>query len=421
MIAIKPLPKCAAEITIPGSKSYTHRALLVAALAKGDSLLINALKSEDTLYTAQGLEKMGLKITWEKTGARVEGKGELPNKKEEKIYLGNSGTSMRFLTALAALRAGGTYLDGNERMKERPMGELIKSLQTLGIKVHALGKNNCPPIKVEPHQLPAGGIIKIKGAESSQFISALLLVSPYFQKDTTIIIEGPLASKPYISMTREVMAAFGVEVREDNNSFFVPAGQRYFAREYFIEGDASNASYFWAAAAITQGRVKVKNLRPNSGQGDLNFLNLLQRMGCQIIRREDGIEVQGGPLKGIEADMNSMPDVVPTLAVVAAFANGESIIYNVGHLRFKESDRLKAVATELSKMGIKVEEGRDWLKVKGGQPQAAEIETYQDHRIAMSLAIAGLATPGIKIKGTECVAKSFPDFWEKLQELYGNF
>jgi 3-phosphoshikimate 1-carboxyvinyltransferase len=217
------------------------------------------------------------------------------------------------------------------------------------------------------------------------------------------------------------MAAFGVEVREDNNSFFVPAGQRYFAREYFIEGDASNASYFWAAAAITQGRVKVKNLRPDSGQGDLNFLNLLQRMGCQIIRREDGIEVQGGPLKGIEADMNSMPDVVPTLAVVAAFANGESIIYNVGHLRFKESDRLKAVATELSKMGIKVEEGRDWLKVKGGQPQAAEIETYQDHRIAMSLAIAGLATPGIKIKGTECVAKSFPDFWEKLQELYGNF
>lgn len=417
MIEIKPLPKCTGVVTIPGSKSYTHRALVTSSLAEGASFIKNALKSEDTLCTAQGLEKMGIKITWEKEGARIEGKGGFFKKGEEYIYLGNSGTSMRFLTALAALRDGRTYLDGSERLRERPMGELLKALTGLQVRAFALKDNGCLPIMVESQGL-AGGKVTIKGRESSQFLSALLLISPYSQKDLLIEVEGPLASKPYVDMTREVMSAFGVEVMGDYPSLYVRQGQRYTPQNYLIDGDASNASYFWAAAAITKGRVKVDNLRPDSCQGDLKFLELLEKMGCQISIRGEGIEVQGTSLQGIEADMQSMPDVVPTLAVLAPFAAGETIIHNVGHLRFKESDRLKAVATELRKMGIKVEEGRDWLKIFGGQAHGAEIETYQDHRLAMSFAIAGLAIPGVKIKGEECVAKSFPNFWEKLRELY---
>ncbi len=417
MIEIKPLLKCDAVVTIPGSKSYTHRALVISSLADGVSFLNNALKSEDTIYTAQGLEKMGIKVTWEDAGVRVEGKGGFFKKGEEKIHVGNSGTSMRFLTALASLREGRTYLDGCARMRERPMGELLQALSTLKVQARSLKNNGCPPVIIESQGL-AGGRLNIKGSESSQFLSALLMVSPYSHRDTIIEVEGPLASKPYVDMTREVMTAFGVEVEGELPFFYIRHGQRYRPQGYLIDGDASNASYFWAAAAITKGRVKIDNLRPDSTQGDLKFLDLLKRMGCHIERWKRAIEVQGGPLQGIEADMNSMPDVVPTLAVVAAFATGETIIYNVGHLRFKESDRLKAVATELTKMGIKVEEGCDWLKIEGGQPQGAEIETYQDHRLAMSLAIAGLAVPGVKIKGEECVAKSFPDFWEKLQELY---
>lgn len=418
MIEIKPLPKCEAVISIPGSKSFTHRALIVSSLAQGVSFLRHALRSEDTIYTAQALEKFGLRVLWEKDGIKIEGKGGVLKGGEEKIYLGNSGTSMRFLTALAALREGPTYLDGSTRLRERPMGELIKSLMTLGVKVYALGKNDCLPLKVEPQQLPEGGQVKIKGNESSQFLSALLLVSPFFQKDTIIIAEGPLASKPYINMTREVMSAFGVEVQEEKNSFFIRAGQRYLAREYLIESDASNASYFWAAAAVTQGKIRVDNLSLNSVQGDIKFVHILEKMGCRVKATEKGVEVQGAPLKGIEVDMNSMPDVVPTLAVIAAFAQGETLIRNVRHLRFKESDRLRAVAQELVKMGIEVAEGEDWLKIKGGRPRGAEIETYQDHRLAMSFAIAGLAVPGIRIKDEDCVGKSFPNFWETFQQLY---
>ncbi len=417
MIEIKPLQKCAAVVSIPGSKSYTHRALITSSLADGVSFLTNALRSEDTLYTAQGLEKMGIKITWEKEGVRVQGKGGSFKKGVENIYLGNSGTSMRFLTALAALREGRTCLDGSMRLRERPMGELLKALSALKVKAYALNNNGCAPIIIDSQGL-GGGKVVIKGMESSQFLSALLLVSPYSQREMVIEVEGRLASQPYVEMTREVMSAFGVEVLGNFPIFYVRHGQHYTPQNYLIDGDASNASYFWAAAALTKGRIEVANLRPDSAQGDLKFLELLQRMGCQIKRKEKGIEVQGAALKGIEADMNSMPDVVPTLAVLGAFAAGETIISNIEHLRYKESDRVKAVANELRKMGVQVAEGRDWLKITGGQIHGAEIETYQDHRLAMSFAIAGLVVPGIKIKGDECVAKSFPDFWEKLRELY---
>jgi 3-phosphoshikimate 1-carboxyvinyltransferase len=237
--------------------------------------------------------------------------------------------------------------------------------------------------------------------------------------DVRIEAIGSMASRPYLDMTLDVMAAFGVEVRlHGDHTFSVPKGQRYLPRHYQVEGDASNASYFLAAGAITAGRVRVQNFRPFSLQGDSAFLKILEEMGCRVLRGEDYAEVMGGRLQGIQIDMNSMPDLVPTLAVIAAFARGTTVMKNIGHLRLKESDRIAAVAAELRKMGIRVEEGDEWLKVEGGRARGAEVETYNDHRLAMSFAVAGLVVPGVKIKGEECVQKSFPAFWDTFRNLY---
>ncbi len=418
MIEIKPLHHCDAVVTIPGSKSYTHRALILSALADGESLLINALQSEDTGHTIQGLEKFGIPIFQRSDGLHISGKGGRLEGAEGSIYLGNSGTSMRFLTALSALRKGRTLLDGNKRMRKRPIGDLVNGLSALGVRAYSIEKNDCPPVMIESQGLK-GGETKIKGEESSQFLSALLMIAPYAQEDVHVEIIGHLSSKPYVDITLNIMSAFGVEVKNDGyHSFFVRAGQRYFSKTYRVEGDASNASYFFSAAALTKGRVKVENFCPNSVQGDAGFLNILAKMGCDVIRGNNWAEVQGKELQGIEIDMNTMPDLVPTLAVTAAFARGKTVMKNIGHLRFKESDRIKSLVLELGKMGIRVEEGKDWLRVKGGKIHGAEIETHDDHRLAMSFAIAGLAVPGVKIKGEECVNKSFPDFWRTFGRLY---
>ena len=418
MIEIKPLNHCDAVVTLPGSKSYTHRALIASALAEGESVLFNALRSKDTEHTAQGLEKLGIKISWEGDSIVVQGKGEVLKGGGEEIYVGDSGTSMRFLTALAALKNGRTVLDGSKRMRERPMAELLGGLVALGVKAYSLDGKGYPPVVVESQGL-GGGVARIKGSESSQFLSALLMVAPLARADVRLEVTGRLVSKPYVDITRGVMADFGVkDQKEEGDSFFVRAGQHYFPRQYQVEGDASNASYFLAAAAITGGKVRVENFRPASLQGDAQFLTVLEQMGCGVSRGENWAEVRAKELRGIEVDMNSMPDLVPTLAVVAAFAQGKTVIRNVGHLRLKESDRLKTVAGELAKINARVEEGEDWLQVERGQARGAEIETHNDHRLAMSFAIAGLAVPGIKIKGEECVNKSFPTFWETLQKLY---
>jgi 3-phosphoshikimate 1-carboxyvinyltransferase len=325
---------------------------------------------------------------------------------------------MRFLTALSALKHGRTLLDGNERMRERPIGDLLDGLSALGVRAYSIEKNGCPPVMVESQGLK-GGKAHIKGEESSQFLSALLMIAPYAREDVHVEITGHLASKPYVDITLDVMSSFGVEAKSDGyHSFFVRAGQRYLPRTYRIEGDASNASYFFSAAAITKGRVRVENFCPNSVQGDAGFLPILEKMGCEVTRGESWAEVRGKELHGIRVDMNAMPDLVPSLAVTAAFARGETTIQNIGHLRLKESDRLMALAGELAKMGIHVVEGVDWLKVEGGGAHGAEIETHDDHRLAMSFAIAGLAVTGVKIKGEQCVDKSFPGFWEVLQKLY---
>ena len=418
MIEIKPVHHCDAVITVPGSKSYTHRALVVSALANGESVLIDALRSEDTEYTTRALEKLGVPIFWEEDLLHVLGQGGRLRETEEKIFVGNSGTSMRFLTALSALKNGRTLLDGSERMKKRPVAELLAGLEGLGVRAYSKEGDGYPPVVVESQGLK-GGKAKIKGEESSQFLSALLMIAPYAREDVQVEITGHLASKPYVDITMNVMSAFGVEVKRDGyHSFFVRAGQRYLPREYRIEGDASHASYFFSAAAVTRGRVRVENFRPGSIQGDAGFLDILKNMGCEVIRGDSWAEVRGKELQGIEIDMNAMPDLVPTLAVTAVFARGKTVIQNIGHLRHKESDRIRTLADELVKMGIQVEEGEDWLKVEGGKAHGAEIETHDDHRLAMSFAIAGLAVYGMKIKGERCVDKSFPEYWKTFQRLY---
>ena len=418
MIEIQPLKRCDAVVTIPGSKSYTHRALVVSALADGESVLINALRSEDTEYTARALEKFGVPLFWEGDLLHVLGKGGKVKPAGEKILVGNSGTSMRFMTALAALAKGLTLLDGSKRMRERPIAELLEGLESMGVKTYSQKPNGCPPVIVESRGLQ-GGTARIRGQESSQFLSALLMVAPYAKHDVLIKVTDHLVSRPYVDMTLNVMSAFGVEVQcEEYQSFSVKAGQRYRPQLYCIEGDASNASYFFSAAAVTKGRVRVENFPSTSIQGDTGFLDILERMGCEVIRGKGWVEVQGKGLLGIEIDMNTMPDLVPTLAMTAAFAKGKTVIQNIGHLRLKESDRIQALAGELAKMGIHVDEGEDWLSIEGGSPHATEIETYNDHRLAMSFAIAGLAISGIRIRDEGCVNKSFPTFWEKIERFY---
>lgn len=418
MIEIRPLQHCEAVVTVPGSKSYTHRALVVSALAAGESMLINALRSDDTGHTAGALEKFGVRVFWEGDLLRVQGTGGKLKAGGEKIYVGDSGTSMRFLTALAALKIGRTLLDGSERMRQRPMAQLLDGLVALGVRAYSQKGNGCPPVIIESQGL-TGGVARIDGGESSQFISALLMVAPLARGDVRVEVAGRLVSKPYVDITRDVMSAFGVEVQcAGDDSFFVPAGQRYLPRKYHIEVDASNASYFFAAAAITHGRVRVENFRPASAQGDSGFLKILEKMGCEVARGESFAEVRGQELQGVEMDMNTMPDLVPTLAITAIFARGKTVIRNIGHLRLKESDRIQSLASELAKMGVKVEEGEDWLAVEGGYARGAEIETHNDHRLAMSFAVAGLAVPSIRINGERCVEKSFPEFWETLEKLY---
>lgn len=419
MIEIKPLAHCNGEVTIPGSKSYTHRALLISALAEGESVLQNALRSEDTDYTARALRTFGIEVIEEKDSLRVRGMGGKLKEGDTEIYVGNSGTSMRFLTALAALRRGRTRLDGNERMRMRPMDPLLRSLIDLGVEAHSQDGTGNPPVIVESRGA-WGGKTSLPGRESSQFVSALLIVAPMAQKDVRVEVVGPISSRPYVEITLDIMKAFGAEVEfVGKQTFWVKAGQRYASRKYGIEGDASNASYFFAAAAVTGGKVRVNHFRPDSVQGDAGFLNVLEEMGCEVLRGDGFAEVRGKEMHGIEIDMNAMPDLVPTLAVSAIFARGQTVIRNIGHLRLKESDRIRALATELAKIGARVEEGSDSLTLAGGDVRGAEIETYNDHRMAMSFAVAGLKVPGIRILGERCVEKSFPGFWETWGKLYG--
>ncbi len=413
MLEIKPQTVTKSEVMVPGSKSYTHRVLIAAALAEGQSSIDGALFSRDTELTAAALTQMGARIEADAKQKHftVNGTGGSLSSSSSDIFLENSGTSMRLLAAIAALGKGDYILDGSQRMRQRPIAELLAALEQLKIPAKSLHDNGCPPIRIGGG-IVEGGPVQIDCGVSSQYLSALLLMAPLTKNGLEIeVIKGPV-SRPYVDLTLRVMERFGVKSEHQGyNRFSVAGGQHYRAGQYLVEPDCSQAGYFWAAAAISGGEIKVRGIKADSVQGDIGFVRVLEKMGCTLRFADDGITVIGGPLQALEVDMGDMPDLVPTLAVVAAFAQGTTVMTNVAHLRAKESDRLAAVATELGKMGITTNCGEDFITVTGGQPQGAVIKTYDDHRIAMSFSLVGLKVAGVKIEDENCVGKSFPNYW----------
>lgn len=421
MIAIRPLQGVDAVVRMPGSKSYTQRAMVIAALAEGESRLFDPLFSEDTRRLAAALGLLGADVRT--TGAEmvIHGAGGRIALPPHAIHLGNNGTAIRLLAGVAALGEGPVVLTGDPRLCERPMKPLLDALARLGASIHTDGDLGYPPVTIRGGAL-RGGSVALRDIGSSQYVSSLLIAAPFAATETVIALEGRIPSLPYIALTIETMASFGVRViTEGEGRYVIPCGQRYTAREYPIEGDASSASYFALAAALLKGRVRIENIDPRTRQGDIGFLAVLERLGCRVLREEHLVEVTGGALPAGEMgfDLAEMPDIVPTLAVLCALRPGRSVIRNVAHLRLKESDRLAALANELRKTGIAVEELADGLVIEGGGPHGARIETYNDHRIAMGFAVMGLVVPGIEIDGEECVAKSFPGFWKTLDGIYG--
>ncbi|MBX3440673.1 MAG: 3-phosphoshikimate 1-carboxyvinyltransferase, partial [Planctomycetaceae bacterium] len=402
----------------PGSKSLTNRALIVAALAKGGSLLTGALDSRDTQVMIDSLSRLGIAVETANAGSQLAvagASGRIPAPSAD-LWLENSGTSIRFLTALCTLGQGRYRLDGNDRMRERPIGDLVRTLTTLGADVACESREDCPPVIVTATGL-AGGSARVHGNISSQYLSAVLMAAPCALTPVRIEVDGTLVSRPYVDMTLAVMRAFGVEVREPAPNVFDIPRQAYRGREYDIEPDASAASYFFAAAAITGGTVRVDGLSRYALQGDIAFVDVLARMGCTVEWEPNAVTVSGGALRGIDVDMNAISDTAQTLAVVAAFAEGPTRIRNVAHMRHKETDRVHAVVTELRRLGLAVEEYDDGMTIVPGSLQPATIQTYDDHRMAMSFALAGLRQAGIRIADPECTAKTYPLFFDDLSRL----
>lgn len=411
-----------AAIRPPGSKSITNRALVCAALARGASTLRGTLASEDTEVMIESLGRLGVLITSQDAGQTlfVEGcGGTLPSSGAE-LFVANSGTTIRFLTALAALGHGRFRLDGVKRMRQRPIGDLLDALGQLGADAVSENGNGCPPVVVQADGLP-GGVATIRGEISSQYLSGLLMAAPLAEHSVTLVVEGPLVSRPYVHMTLAVMKSFGVDVANDATDsslerIEVPRGE-YRSCEFTIEPDASAASYFWAAAAITGGRMRVDGLSRFSLQGDVAFCDALARMGSRVDYADDSITVTGGDLRGIDLAMGHISDTVQTLAAVALFANGPTRIRNVAHNRHKETDRIGDLATELRRLGAEVTEHEDGLTIVPKKLRGAEIETYDDHRMAMSMALVGLGQPGVAIKNPGCTAKTYPAFFEDLRQV----
>lgn len=420
-IEMRPCGPVQGAVRPPGSKSITNRALVCAALAEGLSTLTGALDSEDTRVMIDALQRLGMDVSMDAEAARVtvEGCAGRPPSRGAELYVANSGTTMRFLTAMVCLGEGVFRLDGTRRMRERPVGDLLEALAQLGADARSEPGNGCPPVVVHATGL-RGGRAEVAGSISSQFLSGLLMAAPCARGDVELAVAGPLVSRPYVDMTLAVMRAFGAEAREPGpGRFLVPTGSPYRARTYAVEPDASAASYFFAAAAMTGGRVTVEGLSRQSLQGDVAFCACLERMGCRVEYGPDSITVTGAPLRGIEADMNAISDTVQTLAAAALVAEGPTTVTGVAHVRHKETDRIAALAAELRKLGAAVEERPDGLTIAPGPLRPAEIETYDDHRMAMSLALVGLCAPGVVILNPACTAKTYPRFFEDLARLTG--
>jgi 3-phosphoshikimate 1-carboxyvinyltransferase len=417
-IEIKPIKHLDAAVSMPGSKSYTQRALVIAALADGTSFLRHALHSEDTGYLTDALRAMGAEILVKDDDIIVKGTGGNILNPGREIYLGNNGTAMRFLTGFVTLGRGTYTLTGDARLCERPVKPLLDALVKSGVEAKGKNDRGLPPIRIKASGFP-GGTFLLRDIDSSQYVSSLLIASPCGERDTVVELQGHIPSLPYVEMTREAMNLFGVPVaKEAPNRFSVRRGT-YRGRKYRVEGDASSASYFFLAAALCGGRVRVDNVNPRTLQGDLGFLDILEGLGCTVLRGDQVIEVIGKPLREGERlfDLGDMPDMVPTLAALAALRPGRTVITNVSHLRLKESDRLAALAAELKRTGIAAREREDGIVIEGGKPRGAVIETYDDHRIAMSFAVLGLAVSGMRIRNPGCVKKSFPGFWKELEKI----
>lgn len=412
-------PPAQARVKVPGSKSLTNRALIVAAMAEGSSTLTGALDSDDTRVMVDSLKRLGIEVEHDVESAtiRIRGcTGKVPATEAE-LFVANSGTSLRFLTAMVATGQGTYRLDGTPRMRQRPVQDLLSALNGLGADAKSDLGTGCPPVTVKASYLD-GGYAFVKGDVSSQFLSGLLMALPYSRDTTTVEVQGTLVSVPYVTMTTAVMEAFGVRISNRKNRRFDIRPARYVGRPYAIEPDASAASYMFALAAVTGGTITVEGLGTDSVQGDVGFVDILEHMGCTVVRERNATTVTGGTLRGVDVDMNAISDTVMTLAVVALFAQGITRIRNVGHIRHKETDRIAALATELRKLGATVEEHPDGLIIFPAEAiTPARIATYDDHRMAMSFALAGVKAEGVTILDPGCVAKTYPGFWDDLGKL----
>ncbi len=417
-------PVNASDIRVPGSKSISQRAICCASLAPGTSELTGVLASEDIELTSSAFKKLGVNMSSDGDRLVINGTGGHISPGPIEIFLGNNGTGMRFITSVCALGAGEYLLTGTDRMSERPIDALLCALERWGAVAESVEGTGCPPVRIIASGI-SGGPTSIDASKSSQFLSSLMLVAPCARKDCSISLASGLVSRPYVELTTRVMASFGATITEDNGVINIPASG-YAPAMYEVEGDASSASYFWAAAAVTGGSVLVENVPSNSMQGDAYFARLLEMMGCAVECSPGGTRVtgpSGGSLKAIDIDMSKWPDMVPTLAVVAAFAKGVTVIRNVAHLRIKETDRLSAISSELRSIGVEVKEFEDGLEIVGAEPanlRPVKIKTYNDHRIAMCFAVAGLRIKGLTVEDPACVKKSFPDFWKVWDSMIEN-
>lgn len=421
-LRLEPISRVEGEVNVPGSKSLSNRALLLAALAEGQTRVTNLLDSDDIRHMLNALQKLGVnfQLSDDKSECVIDGLGDRFNCAEPvSLYLGNAGTAMRPLCAVLATSNGDFELTGEPRMEERPIGSLVDALEQAGAAVTYLKNEEYPPLKIAGKPLRSGKIT-IDGSISSQFLTAVLMASPLFDGDTEIQVEGELVSKPYIDITIHIMASFGVDVVNENYQLFrIKGGQQYSSPgKYMVEGDASSASYFLAAGAIKGGEVKVTGIGKNSVQGDIRFAEVLEAMGAKIERAEDYIKVTGAPLTAVDLDLNHIPDAAMTIASTALFANGTTAIRNIYNWRVKETDRLNAMATELRKLGADVIEGEDFIEVTPPEKiQLASIDTYNDHRIAMCFSLVALSDTPVIINDPKCTSKTFPDYFERFASI----
>ncbi|MEI5638685.1 MULTISPECIES: 3-phosphoshikimate 1-carboxyvinyltransferase [unclassified Pseudoalteromonas] len=420
-LTLNPITKVAGSVTLPGSKSLSNRILLLAALCQGTTKVTNLLDSDDIRHMLGALTQLGVEVSLEEnnTVAYVKGNGGAFSSPSEPLFLGNAGTAYRPLTAVLAAIPGKYQLIGEPRMEERPIGHLVDAMQALGSDIRYLKHKDYPPLDITG-QLLTGSEVTIDGSISSQFLTALLMAAPLFSGDTKITIKGELVSKPYIDITIGVMAHFGVSVDNHNyQQFVVKAGQCYRSPgSIMVEGDASSASYFIAAAAIAGGEVEINGVGKQSVQGDIGFANVMEQVGAEIDWYDERIVVRKGQLKGVDIDANAIPDAAMTLATVALFAEGKTAIRNIYNWRVKETDRLSAMATELKKVGAEVVEGHDYIEIAPPkQFHLTDVDTYNDHRIAMCFSMVAVGGQTITINDPKCTAKTFPSYFTVLESI----